>query len=110
MPSSRGSTPAPTLLPSGRPVPPYKPPGLFARTSGILAASRAAQALSNGDAAGLDDDDDDDDEDDEDDDEEEEDWDDVDDDDVSAAATGADQVYLVSDVHVAFYRCISVLR
>ena len=87
----------PALLPSGRPVPPFKPPGLFARTTGLLAPSAAAavesqveQLLSNGDDIdGLDDD-----EDEFDDDDDEEEWDedyDVDEneDDTAAASAAA---------------------
>ena len=79
------------LMPSGRPVPPFKPPGLFARTSGLVTA--VAAAMSNGDDVDeLDDDDDDEFDDDDEDDEEEEDWDDeyeMDDNDDSAAAAAA---------------------
>jgi len=90
------------LLPSGRPVPPFKPPGLFARTSGLLAAAAAASAvgseldlsLSNGDGVDDDFDDDDDDFADDDDDDEEE-WDDefdIDEDLYGTAATSTDAI------------------
>jgi len=94
------------MLPSGRPVPPFKPPGLFARTSGLLAAAAAASivgsevelSLSNGDGVDEFEDDDDDDDDDEFDDDEEEDWDDEyerdEDQDDTAADTAALQVIL----------------
>ena len=107
--------PEPSLppLPAGRPVPPFKPPGLFARTSGLLAAAAAAaasatfsavvEAVSNGDD--LDDFDDEDDEFDDDDDDEEE-WDDEYDveydEDAGATAAGELQVTMVSYCRKSF--------
>jgi len=104
------------LLPSGRPVPPFKPPGLFARTSGLLAAAAAAWAagseidlsLSNGD--GVDDLVDDDDEFDDD----EEEWDDEydiddDDDDTAAAATASGVMQVINNLIIT-NNCSSLNR
>ena len=81
------------VMSTGRPVPPFKPPGLFARTSGLLSAAAVALAVGSEVADGVDDLDDDDDEFDDDDDEEE--WDedyDIDEDEDTAAATAQLQV------------------